>query len=352
MGQWFLHIKRPCSTDPASTAHAPRPRHRSDQCRRATAPPHHQNRELCAGPRQLYKVMPLRGYCLLTQDGREAPLLPGTSRAAPSRPYSLTFNDTCQMRPAHVSARSAAVQDDMSGVTATGSPRQARHGHAAPRRCCATWCCTWTSSATTSRCRIANNVFICSPPRFSKRSASPSRPVVGTTPDAPACGSRPSSRTTSIGQRPDPKTSSAATSHFFDPGTCISCSLSRRHGVPVRWGAAASALHGDTSKKNNFQQLPVGRARRRWGLIDTAGSSRPPQHVATDPLAHDLQAAPPCRLRSEAGDFMTSRRAGLAPPLPYGLFCAQGSGTVRRPDQQPRARPGAALAVPVSQSPR
>jgi AraC-like DNA-binding protein len=46
-----------------------------------------------------YKVsMPLSGYCLVEQDGRETPLIPGDMAVYDTgRPYTLTFNDTCQM---------------------------------------------------------------------------------------------------------------------------------------------------------------------------------------------------------------------------------------------------------------
>lgn len=46
-----------------------------------------------------YKLsMPVRGYVLITQDGREAPLLPGDLAIYDtSRPYQVSFDDTCRM---------------------------------------------------------------------------------------------------------------------------------------------------------------------------------------------------------------------------------------------------------------
>lgn len=46
-----------------------------------------------------YKVsMPLRGYALVSQDGREAPLIPGDLAIYDtSRPYQVTFDDTCRL---------------------------------------------------------------------------------------------------------------------------------------------------------------------------------------------------------------------------------------------------------------
>ncbi len=46
-----------------------------------------------------YKLsMPVRGYLLISQDGREAPLLPGDLAIYDtSRPYQVSFDDTCQM---------------------------------------------------------------------------------------------------------------------------------------------------------------------------------------------------------------------------------------------------------------
>ena len=46
-----------------------------------------------------YKLsMPLRGYCLVMQDGREAALTPGDlALYDTNRPYRLAFDDTCQM---------------------------------------------------------------------------------------------------------------------------------------------------------------------------------------------------------------------------------------------------------------
>ncbi|MFD2684889.1 helix-turn-helix domain-containing protein [Streptomyces phyllanthi] len=46
-----------------------------------------------------YKVsMPLRGYVLVSQDGREAPLLPGDlALYDTSRPYEVSFDDTCRL---------------------------------------------------------------------------------------------------------------------------------------------------------------------------------------------------------------------------------------------------------------
>ncbi|WP_221328836.1 helix-turn-helix domain-containing protein [Actinoplanes sp. L3-i22] len=46
-----------------------------------------------------YKLsMPVRGYVLISQDGREAPLLPGDLAIYDtSRPYQVAFGDTCQM---------------------------------------------------------------------------------------------------------------------------------------------------------------------------------------------------------------------------------------------------------------
>jgi len=42
--------------------------------------------------------MPLRGYALVTQDGREAPLIPGDLTIYDtSRPYQVTFDDTCRL---------------------------------------------------------------------------------------------------------------------------------------------------------------------------------------------------------------------------------------------------------------
>src|SRR4051794_35403107 len=46
-----------------------------------------------------YKLsVPLRGYVLVSQDGREAPLLPGDMAIYDTgRPYQVSFDDTCRM---------------------------------------------------------------------------------------------------------------------------------------------------------------------------------------------------------------------------------------------------------------
>lgn len=46
-----------------------------------------------------YKVsMPIRGYALIAQDGREAPLIPGDLAIYDTaRPYQVTFDDTCRL---------------------------------------------------------------------------------------------------------------------------------------------------------------------------------------------------------------------------------------------------------------
>jgi AraC-like DNA-binding protein len=91
----------------------------------ATAGAHHVARtaKLCAQTdTDYYKVgMPLRGYCLVSQDGREAPLLPGDITVYDtSRPYSLTFNDTCQMALLMFPQRFLRLShDDMRDVTAS-----------------------------------------------------------------------------------------------------------------------------------------------------------------------------------------------------------------------------------------
>lgn len=69
---------------------------------RVTAGPHRAERtqrhvERTETP--YYKVsMPLRGYVLIHQDGREAPLIPGDLAIYDtSRPYQVTFDDTCRL---------------------------------------------------------------------------------------------------------------------------------------------------------------------------------------------------------------------------------------------------------------
>jgi AraC-like DNA-binding protein len=70
---------------------------------RVTAGPHRAERTWRLIGRsdepRFYKVaMPLRGYALVAQDGREAPLIPGDLTIYDtSRPYQVTFDDTCRL---------------------------------------------------------------------------------------------------------------------------------------------------------------------------------------------------------------------------------------------------------------
>jgi AraC-like DNA-binding protein len=69
---------------------------------RVTAGPHRAERTQRAVDRTdtpFYKVsVPLRGYVLICQDGREAPLIPGDlALYDTSRPYQVSFDDTCRM---------------------------------------------------------------------------------------------------------------------------------------------------------------------------------------------------------------------------------------------------------------
>ncbi|MGH3265507.1 MAG: cupin domain-containing protein, partial [Trebonia sp.] len=152
----------------------------------ATAGAHHVARttRLCAtSETDYYKVgMPLRGYCLVTQDGREAPLLPGDiSVYDTSRPYTLTFNDTCQMALVMFPRRFLRLSpDEMHGVTA--SRISGRHG-------------TGTLASPLLRnlvlhidefsehqsMQIADNVFDLLATVFCERLGKSATPVVGTT---------------------------------------------------------------------------------------------------------------------------------------------------------------------------
>jgi AraC-like DNA-binding protein len=70
---------------------------------RVTAGPHRAERTerhiARGGGTPYYKVgMPLRGYVLISQDGREAPLLPGDLAIYDTnRPYQISFDDTCRL---------------------------------------------------------------------------------------------------------------------------------------------------------------------------------------------------------------------------------------------------------------
>jgi AraC-like DNA-binding protein len=69
---------------------------------RVTAGPHtaqRTDRHIARAEAGYYKLsMPVRGYVLISQDGREAPLLPGDLAIYDtSRPYQVSFDDTCQM---------------------------------------------------------------------------------------------------------------------------------------------------------------------------------------------------------------------------------------------------------------
>ena len=68
-----------------------------------------------------YKVsMPLRGYVLISQDGREAPLIPGDLAIYDtSRPYHVTFDDTCRLLVLMFPHRELRLPHDaVSAVTA------------------------------------------------------------------------------------------------------------------------------------------------------------------------------------------------------------------------------------------
>lgn len=69
---------------------------------RVTAGPHRAartQRHVARTETPYYKVsMPLRGYVLICQDGREAPLIPGDlALYDTSRPYQVSFDDTCRL---------------------------------------------------------------------------------------------------------------------------------------------------------------------------------------------------------------------------------------------------------------
>jgi AraC-like DNA-binding protein len=69
---------------------------------RVTAGPHRAERtqrHVARTETPYYKVsMPLRGYVLICQDGREAPLIPGDLAVYDtSRPYQVSFDDTCRL---------------------------------------------------------------------------------------------------------------------------------------------------------------------------------------------------------------------------------------------------------------
>jgi AraC-like DNA-binding protein len=69
---------------------------------RVTASPHsaaRTQRHVARSETPYYKVsMPLRGYVLISQDGREAPLIPGDLAIYDtSRPYQVAFGDTCRL---------------------------------------------------------------------------------------------------------------------------------------------------------------------------------------------------------------------------------------------------------------
>ena len=68
-----------------------------------------------------YKVsMPLRGYALIAQDGREAPLIPGDLAIYDTgRPYQVTFDDTCRLLVLMFPHRDLRLPyNAVSGVTA------------------------------------------------------------------------------------------------------------------------------------------------------------------------------------------------------------------------------------------
>jgi AraC-like DNA-binding protein len=56
-------------------------------------------KQASAADGEYYKVnMPIQGYCLVSQDGREAPLMPGDIAICDTtRPFSLAFEDTCKL---------------------------------------------------------------------------------------------------------------------------------------------------------------------------------------------------------------------------------------------------------------
>jgi AraC-like DNA-binding protein len=91
---------------------------------RVTAGPHRAERtqrHVARTEAPYYKVsMPLRGYVLITQDGREAPLIPGDLAIYDtSRPYQVTFDDTCRLLVLMFPHRELRLpHDQVSAVTA------------------------------------------------------------------------------------------------------------------------------------------------------------------------------------------------------------------------------------------
>jgi AraC-like DNA-binding protein len=91
---------------------------------RVTAGPHRAERtqrHVARTEMPYYKVsMPLRGYVLISQDGREAPLIPGDLAIYDtSRPYHVTFDDTCRLLVLMFPHRELRLPHDaVSAVTA------------------------------------------------------------------------------------------------------------------------------------------------------------------------------------------------------------------------------------------
>lgn len=91
---------------------------------RVTAGPHsaeRTQRHVARTEMPYYKVsMPLRGYVLISQDGREAPLIPGDLAIYDtSRPYHVTFDDTCRLLVLMFPHRELRLPHDaVSAVTA------------------------------------------------------------------------------------------------------------------------------------------------------------------------------------------------------------------------------------------
>ena len=276
MGQWFLPHEMTMLDGPGFNGMLRARAIGPMQVAEATADAHHVARtaKLCArSETDYYKVgMPLRGYCLLTQDGREAPLLPGDIAVYDtSRPYSLTFNDTCQMALLMFPQRFLRLsRDDMSGVTA--SRISGRHGMgtlASPLL--RNLVLHVDEFSDDQSMQIADNVFDLLATAFCERLGKSVTPVVGTT-QTLLLRIKAFIENHLDDSDLTPDTVAAAT-HI---STGYLHKLFRMHGSTVSRFIRERRLEHcrrDLVAPDNFA-LPVSSIGARWGLIDAAHFSR------------------------------------------------------------------------------
>jgi AraC-like DNA-binding protein len=130
-----------------------------------------------------YKLsMPLRGYCLVMQDGREAPLTPGDLAVYDtSRPYTIAFDDTCQMLVLMFPQRFLRLRpDEMHQVTASRvSGRQGMGALVSPLL--ANLVTRMDEIGEDQSLRLADNVVDLLATLFSERLGKSGTPLVGST---------------------------------------------------------------------------------------------------------------------------------------------------------------------------